>query len=153
MNWDDVGMKLEGRWWLNPTWRKHGRSRKNGLWCRRFWGGLCNRIEQHSPCCISHRPTACDYCAFFWSASWFQPDHPVRGRGHGASSWAPGTQTPASSPPASPSSAASMAPYGVAGASEGSGLSETPGCRSHKCIDPIPIEFWAKETPPPRLDL
>ncbi|KAM0962071.1 hypothetical protein ACFX13_021675 [Malus domestica] len=50
-------------------------------------------------------------------------------------------------------SAASMAPCAAAGASVGSGLSETLGCRSRKCNDPIPVRFSVKVTPPPHLDL
>lgn len=67
--------------------------------------------------------------------------------GHGASKLAQDTQTLSSSPLVSPSSIASMAPCASSYASEGSGPSGTPGCRSHTHNDPIPATFSARGTP------
>lgn len=72
---------------------------------------------------------------------------------HGVDKLAPGTRKPSSSPPVSLSSTASMEPCAVVGASVGSGLSETLGCRSHTRNDPIQVVFLVREKQPPHPDL
>ncbi|RDX92913.1 hypothetical protein CR513_24895, partial [Mucuna pruriens] len=61
--------------------------------------------------------------------------------------WVMDTQTLSSSPLVSPSSIASMAPCASSYASEGSGPSGTPGCRSHTHNDLIPTKSSARGTP------
>ena len=135
------------------TLRKRGHNHKSGPGCHTFWDVLCNQTALHSLWSIFHRPIACDCCASSWNASLSQQGHPRHDMGHGASKLAQDTQTLSSSPLVSPSSVASMAPCASSYASEGSGPSGIPGCRSHTHNDLIPARFWVRGTLLLHLDL